>query len=151
MEHLYNRVATPMNQFGRPHIQYRKRKQSICRIQAHSQATFHKQKSTITPGHPLSRYGINGLTKHAMKVCSLANPSEDCGSILLCHPIQQNPLVFKCRLHQLDLCSLHRSGQMFQSLLLWIKWYPPTPKLRVPLSQITSVASTLNTQTPSQA
>ena len=68
------------------------RKQSICRIQAHSQATFHEQKSTITPGHSLSRYGINVLTKHAMKVCSSADPSEDCGSIFCATPYNNTPL-----------------------------------------------------------
>ena len=55
-------------------------------------AAFHEQKSTITPGHPLSRYGINGLTKHARKVCSLANPSEDCGSISYTTPYNNTPL-----------------------------------------------------------
>ena len=102
-------------------------KQSSCRIQAHPQATFHEQKSTITPGHPLSRCGITGLTKHTRKVCSLANPHEDCGSISCTTSCNNTPYVqmytttppmFKCRLHQLVLHPLHRSGQMFQSLLL---------------------------------
>ena len=86
-----NRSNSNKSSLGDP-IYSAEGKQSICRIQAHSQATFHEQKSTITPGHPLSRYGINGLTKHARKVCSLADPSEDCGSISYATPYNNTPL-----------------------------------------------------------
>ena len=48
--------------------------------------------STITPGHPLSRYGITGPTKQARKVCSLADPHEDCGSVSYTTSCNNTPL-----------------------------------------------------------
>ena len=98
----------------------------------------------MTPGHPLSRYGITGLTKHARKVCLLANPCEDCGSVSYTTHATTHP----CVQTQITLVSFASTTQVRTDVPVpptMNQMVPPTQELRVPLLQITSVASTLNT------